>query len=515
MTSGGQVFVTFPNFGPGRGGMTRSVLRLTRVFADGGWDANVVLVTYKRLNESGIDSLRAEGHFDDRVRVHRLWREGAPSGDGGVLPESLDRAGIEIVPRKRRDGRKHIAVRCEGRVIEHRLYRHDGSLERIDRKDHLRHTTVRELSDERGRIVIRQSLQPDGQLHSIDYVEHDGSSWLTVERDIETGHLGFTKLNHSDSEPFPSFASYAGSWLADLVRVGSAPHSLLFAHNPATYPVVAAVPVIDGLIGESRVARIAMLHEDHLEAGPLDVPAVSQRLDSRYDALVANFSSFDRLVTFTGGQAHLITTTFPQAPPTVAMPHPVIPPTVGSDVERSPFTLVVLSRLVAVKRVELAILAVARVAVVEPRVRLVVYGEGTDRERLERLVDAEGLRSCVTFAGYTNRPHETLAAAMVLLVTSESEGYANTIAESMSVGTPVVAYDVRYGPRELIRDGVDGSLVPDGDEEAYVSAIVRLLNDQDLWNRYSDEARSIVDRHPVEAYRSRWMDLAAHLTSPM
>ncbi len=129
---------------------------------------------------------------------------------------------------------------------------------------------------------------------------------------------------------------------------------------------------------------------------------------------------------------------------------------------------VVLARLEPIKRVEHAVDAVSRARERMPSLTLDVYGDGPDRSRLER-GDAEGVR----FHGFDPTARDALRRASVLLLTSRSEAFSLVVAEAMAAGCLPIAYDVPYGPRELILDGRTGWLVPAGDVDALAEAVVR------------------------------------------
>ena len=71
-----------------------------------------------------------------------------------------------------------------------------------------------------------------------------------------------------------------------------------------------------------------------------------------------------------------------------------------------------------------------------------------------------------------------------MLSTSKMEGFGLAILESLSVGTPVISYDVDYGPSELIQDGFNGYLVPQGDINQMVEKVDQLLNNTQNCNSF-------------------------------
>ncbi len=133
--------------------------------------------------------------------------------------------------------------------------------------------------------------------------------------------------------------------------------------------------------------------------------------------------------------------------------------------------------------------AFARVVVEVPAARLELWGAGAQRDELEALVAQLGLGEAVTLPGLTNDAGAVLDRAAVYLTTSAFEGQGLALAEALAHGTPVVAYDIRYGPRDMLATG-GGILVPDGDEDALVAALARVLTDAATRRRLSAEAVS-------------------------
>jgi glycosyltransferase involved in cell wall biosynthesis len=137
-----------------------------------------------------------------------------------------------------------------------------------------------------------------------------------------------------------------------------------------------------------------------------------------------------------------------------------------------------------------------------------VHGRGEDLPRLQHLAAELGIAERVEFPGYTTDPHAAMAQATCLLVTGRREAMPLTQLECLTVGTPVVVYDVRYGPAEIVRDGIDGFVVPEGDLQAAADSIVRLLLDPALRARMSASAMEVTERFSRQEYDEAWLDLA-------
>ena len=136
--------------------------------------------------------------------------------------------------------------------------------------------------------------------------------------------------------------------------------------------------------------------------------------------------------------------------------------------------------------------------------RLMLVGDGEERQQLEALVQGRDLEGWVTFLGRV--PNESvpryLAGADVFVLPSLSEGFPNVVLEAMAAGLPVVASRVGGLP-EIVEEGENGFLVEGGNPEQIADRVLRLLGDDELRARISatnrEKARaytweSVVDR---------------------
>jgi len=108
--------------------------------------------------------------------------------------------------------------------------------------------------------------------------------------------------------------------------------------------------------------------------------------------------------------------------------------------------------------------------------RLLILGEGSERPRLEALRAKLSLEADVELPGFVSNPHPYMVRAGVFVLSSRWEGLPGVLIEARSCGVPVVATDCPSGPREILRDGRDGQLVPVGDVDAMAQAIEAALS---------------------------------------
>jgi glycosyltransferase involved in cell wall biosynthesis len=133
-------------------------------------------------------------------------------------------------------------------------------------------------------------------------------------------------------------------------------------------------------------------------------------------------------------------------------------------------------------------------------VRLVMVGEGPERERVESEARAAGVLGRVVFAGHTANVRPYYAAADVLALPSHSEGSPNVLLEAMAAGLPVVATTVGGVP-EIATDEENALLVPAHDTAAFAAALGRLLTNDGLADRLGRAAAArAVEEFSPESY---------------
>lgn len=168
----------------------------------------------------------------------------------------------------------------------------------------------------------------------------------------------------------------------------------------------------------------------------------------------------------------------------------------------TPFILAV-GRLNVLKRFDRLIAAYAQAKIAE-NYPLIILGEGELRQDLEQQIKGLGLQDRVLLLGYESNPYKYMTRAEYLVMSSDTEAYPVVLIEALSLGCPVLSTDCPSGPREIIREGVNGLLVA-MTEQALADGMQRLSRDTQLRERLSRQAPSSVQMNDIRTVADTWL----------
>lgn len=139
--------------------------------------------------------------------------------------------------------------------------------------------------------------------------------------------------------------------------------------------------------------------------------------------------------------------------------------------------------------------------------RLDIFGQGEWHDMLQGMIDERGLAATMHLCRPTTQIGDEYARSSLLAMSSHYEGFPMVMIEAMASALPVVSFDYKCGPKDIIRPGENGLLVRDGDEEGLAQALMTLMEDDALRKRMSQRAREVVKEYSEEAVMARWMRL--------
>lgn len=229
-----------------------------------------------------------------------------------------------------------------------------------------------------------------------------------------------------------------------------------------------------------KISIIHSLHVTKLNA------VTSGNILSGYKIPLEQHEKFDAVVVSTQQQKHDIQQRFPNhqkihvIQPTYCSNQ--LTPTKPNKTPGQPIKIISLGRYFYEKRLEHIIEAVHRNR--DQNIQLDLYGfpDGRDKEKtftmLKALVKQYKLEDMVHFKGYHSDIKSILPEYDIAMVTSRLEGFCIAILDTMNQGVPNIAYDIKYGPAEMIDHDINGCLVENGNLDALCATLRALVEDE-------------------------------------
>lgn len=175
-----------------------------------------------------------------------------------------------------------------------------------------------------------------------------------------------------------------------------------------------------------------------------------------------------------------------------------------------PFILA-MGRLVPEKGFDLLLRAFKKNCLKHPEWSLVILGEGSERKPLEEMAKELGIETRIYLPGLHPNPMEVMAQASIFVLPSRYEGFPNALIEAMAYGLPTISFDCPNGPREIIRHGIDGILVPPEEVAPFADAMSDLITHPEKREKFASRAVEVLERYGVDRIMAEWEDLVVRV----
>ena len=258
--------------------------------------------------------------------------------------------------------------------------------------------------------------------------------------------------------------------------------------------------------GSAKVLEVHFSRFKRLQYGRKGLWGLADRLMSRKD--LRDVQKYDRFVVLTqedmgywGGLPNM--TVIPNA-----LAHR---PETPSDLQAK--VISAIGRYAPQKGLDRLIDAWRLVAGMHPDWQLRLVGDGELREELQEQIDRLNLGENVLLGKATDDMDTVYRNTSILALSSHYEGLPMVLLEAQAYGVPAVAFTCQCGPRDVITDGVDGILVPEGDVNALAQALDGLIREPERLREMGRNAFRAADRWDRETIMEQWTELFENASS--
>ena len=487
-----DVYIVTASLKPKAGGRTSSLIRRAKLLTEcSNEKISICSIAYDPNYIESLHELVKKKKINSQITIENLYDD--------LMEDPVPKAPVEH--SKADDG--YAVVERDGHRFIHYKQGVKSHIKDFDKKTgRLGHINHYEQGFEQ--ITARSHFDNLGAIHRKDIFSKSTTTLLQQTYFDRSGDAYLIK-NFDTSQNPPVLASiiYLGG------KLGAA-RALPSFEALCTFWLTSKIKRKTVFIGDARITDLAILDIENPLAAKIfqlhgnyhtDPDKLSSAYIERLQPLLSNIEKADAIVALTHSQAEDVEGHFPDAKHKVrCIPHSMdpLPLTYKKEVK----SICVMARLVKVKRVDHVIKAFSLMSKVMPGYTLNIYGDGADREKNESLIEALGLEKSCRLKGHTSDPLKAFQESLFTVVSSHSEGFCLSVLESLACGTPVVSYDINFGPRDMIVDGVNGFLAKNGSIEALSESMIKMAKASVKIDPV--KVQSTIENFGNAEFKSRW-----------
>ncbi|MBE5674016.1 glycosyltransferase [Staphylococcus sp. SS35] len=377
-------------------------------------------------------------------------------------------------------------------MYAHFLDKQYRNLNYVNYFDHQRRKVKRELFDGRGFLSCSRILGEGQRIVLENYFTADGK--IVIQKYFEDikGKNTLTKVVLYEGQHQQYFDSEDELVHYFLKQLCKNRNQLILDRPHELGNVIAELP--------NEIPVIAVLHSTHL---------TGNEVKSFYKSVFNHLKRYKSIVVSTDKQRRDIADYIENEIQVVNIPVGFVD-NIPNNIDfnsKEKRHIVSVARLVENKQIKHQIEVIKRLVEKYPDIQLNIYGHGNGLAEYQQLVEKYQLLNHIKFHGFKTQVSEAIANAQLMLSTSKMEGFGLAILESLSLGTPVISYDVDYGPAELIQDGFNGYLVSEGDIDQMVEKVDLLLSDSQKMEQFSMNSIQSAQHFNMTTVGNKWRNI--------
>ena len=491
-------------------GVLNSVLRKMTLFQEEwGYDPVLVVVEYNRSLKHSIGHHQYYNatRINTGIKIQNMYDyfQKTETPDISVIEHPRSREGYEyreIYANTFDVYKEDILVRKEFFVHAH------DRLSQIDYLDKYKKITHKEFYDKNGYLSMVRYHDEFNKEHYHKELYYTVEGKLCIEVDYtykKNKILGGTKSERTKVTLYDNNANIIGEGQKESDLLGIFLNQVAKKSNNTCLFVFESGIHDKGAVGikQPNAIKTALVHAGFLE----DSYNLKSKPQIFYKELVRHQEHYDGIIFLTKAEGNDFIKIYGKPNRIYSVPHFYPKPISKVDFEtRNPKKAVIVARLDPLKRLDVAIDIFKLVVDKVPDVHLDIYGFGAPAEeaRIKKHIIKTKMGDYVTLKGSTDKPEEMFSSAILSMMTSKTEGFGITLIESVSNGCPVFAFDIKYGPSDVIKSGSTGFLFPRDNNKVYAKQLIEYFNNIDLQRKMSENCYEDATRFSKEVFMENW-----------
>lgn len=488
-----------------RGGVTKATMKRANMLSEHYKKVIILTTLFQRNHKEIVEKLYEKGELSRKVEVINFFEQIRATSKGKkwtrkVAHNIKEKGYFEYqVPEHPQKSYRYYK---EGLYRKYKRFHKDNKLVFVDYMNENTQRIKRVEYDEHGNITRTRYMHSELNKACYDqYFDYNGNNVLSTHVNPNTNKPGFTLLIKKETKAYPFIYDLQEEWLESIIKDIKQPI------------IICEQRELDRLYINSdhpTLKKIAMTHSSHL-LSPYNDPI---KVSAPYIRLLNWMDQLDQLVLLTNEQKEDIEQYHGNSMKIKVIPHAYEQNITTKESKRAELCknkVVAIARYAEDKRLDESIRAFRYVVEEIPNAKFHIYGNGPLEKELNNLIKELSLEKSVFLEGFTTNPKAEYQSAICSVMTSLREGFGMVITESMAEGTPVISYETKYGPKDIIEDGVNGYLVENGNRKALARKIIAVMTNKELRDKLSKNAIDVRESFNEEKYVAEWLNLINNL----
>lgn len=470
-------------------GSTRTIMYRSKSLVEKGYEVSIL--TVKDIDsKKKEDNLRSMDRLDERVKVRNIYDDYQDKNTKKRVSKKkmkyykrstkINEKGLEV---ENNSPERTVWYFNNGKRVKRKKWKENGNLSFIDYYNENEKKIVRENFHEEGYVKKKTYYDlANGKRMHTQYFTPDGfcflDSWSSkymeaIKHFLFDRHSGKTYSFKKDDE-------FHTHWLEQVCTEQSQkPYVISDKRETAS-----SIMNMDG----AKAYRIYVIHRNHFKY-PYKL---GSPLKLKEKKVLDRINEHDQVVMLTEKQKNDIIEEFGDHGNISVIPHN-IPSISNENIEKDDKTISMVARLHPTKQTKETVEAFQRVVQEIPDAKLELYGTGVLEKDLSAQIKNLKLEQNVILKGFAKNTDKVYQKSLATLLTSKYEAFSLVILESMFNGTPVISYDVNYGPSDIITNGEDGYLISQ-DHQILIDKILDLLKKPEKAHEMGKKAQESVSQ---------------------
>lgn len=485
-----------------RGGITQASLKQASTFTELGYDTTIITFDFNPKYPTIRKELVKLKKLNEDVKILNLFEyldNVSDNSSPSVKTYTIDEF-AEGNAYMKRDGHNAYRIYENGIYTKYISFNKDNSLNFIDHFNENRYRTRREIYNNQGilKSIKLMDYATNNPRQSV-YYDNDGNAFLSIWHNPENKKIKRTiYLNKNTIIKEYTDDKSLGlkvDWLNEIITEPS----IIISDTRTTDDILAKIKKTDKF-------KIWRLHSNHRNYK--DDSSIVKKVETGYK----NMDKYDLSLFLTDEQMNDMINEKGHVTNYKVIPHYHSPKkdklSILKPTKKDEKLAVIITRFSTLKRVNHAIQAFAEVVKEVPDAKLEVWGSGDQIDNYKKLIKELKLQNNVFINGYTTNPDKIFQNALFSIFTSKSEGFGLSCLESLSNGCPVISYNVKYGPADMIDNGENGFLIENGNIERLSERMIELYKNPKLAIKMGNNASKLASsNYSYKSYKQKWTEV--------